>query len=93
MQCIGYFKLLFGLLNCNNFKVIQKGALDVISNVTKNQECVNDIAANEVIINLLFCLHNLKEHQLLTLETLYALMSSTKIVKDSLAKGWFAKQI
>lgn len=87
LQCMGHFKLLFGLLNCNNFKLIQKSALEVISNVTKNQECVDDIAANEVVVHLLLCLHSLKEHQLLALETLYALMSSTKIVKDALSKG------
>ncbi|XP_015609793.1 dnaJ homolog subfamily C member 13 isoform X2 [Cephus cinctus] len=87
MQCIGHFKLLFGLLSCNSCKSIQSGALQVISNVTKNQECVNDIAANEVVVHLLLVLHSLKEFQLLTLETLCALMSTTKIVKDALAKG------
>ncbi|XP_012235865.1 dnaJ homolog subfamily C member 13 isoform X2 [Linepithema humile] len=87
LQCMGHFKLLFGLLSCNTFKLIQKSALEVISNVTKNQECVDDIAANEVVVHMLLCLHNLKECQLLALETLYALMSSTKIVKDALTKG------
>lgn len=87
LQCMGHFKLLFGLLSCNNYKLIQKSALEVISNVTKNQECVEDIAASEVVVHLLLCLHSLKECQLLALETLYALMSSTKIVKDALAKG------
>ncbi|KAF7993906.1 hypothetical protein HCN44_011175 [Aphidius gifuensis] len=87
MQCIGHFTLLFGLLSCNNFKQIQKGALEVISNVTKNHECVNDIAANEVIVHLLLTLQTLKDCQLLILETLYGLMSTTKIVKDALTKG------
>ncbi|KAK0084129.1 hypothetical protein PV325_007587 [Microctonus aethiopoides] len=87
IQCIGHFNLLFNLLSCNNFKPIQKGALEVINNVTKNNECVNDIAANEVVVHLLLILYSLKECQLLTLETLYALMSTTKIVKDALAKG------
>lgn len=87
LQCIGHFRLLFGLLSCNNFKLIQKNALEVISNVTKNQECVDDIAANEIIVHLLLALNSLQECQLLILETLYALMSSTKIVKDALSKG------
>lgn len=87
LQCIGHFRLLFSLLSYNNFKLIQKNALEVISNVTKNQECVDDIAANEVIVHLLLVLNSLKEYQLLILETLYALMSSTKIVKDALSKG------
>lgn len=87
IQCIGHFKLLFELLSCNNFKAIQKGALEVISNVTKNQECVNDIAANDVVVHLLLCLNTLKDSQLQILEVLYALMSTTKIVKDALNKG------
>ncbi|XP_012268108.2 dnaJ homolog subfamily C member 13 isoform X2 [Athalia rosae] len=87
IQCIGHFKLLFGLLSCTSFNPIQKAALEVIHNVTKNQECVNDIAANDVVVHLLLCLHTLVECQLLTLETLYALMSTTKIVKDALTKG------
>ncbi|XP_014205201.1 dnaJ homolog subfamily C member 13 isoform X1 [Copidosoma floridanum] len=87
IQCIGHFKLLFNLLNYSDFKVIQNAALLVISNVTKNQECVNDIAANEVILNLLLSLNSLKDSQLLVVETLYALMSTTKIVKEALNKG------
>ena len=87
MQCIGHFTLLFGLLSCNNFKPVQRGALEVISNVTRNNECVNDIAANEVVVHLLLALHTLKDCQLVILETLYALMSTTKIVKDALGKG------
>lgn len=87
IQCIGHFKLLFSLASCSDFKPIQKAALQVISNVTKNQECVNDIAANQVILHLLLCLNSLKDSQLLILETLYALMSTTKIVKDALNKG------
>lgn len=87
IQCIGHFHLLFNLLSCNNLKPIQKGALEVISNVTKSQECVADIAANDLVVHLLLCLNSLKDYQLLTLETLYALMSTTKIVKDALNRG------
>ncbi|XP_058807941.1 dnaJ homolog subfamily C member 13 isoform X2 [Phymastichus coffea] len=87
IQCIGHFKLLFSLASSSNFKPIQRAAIEVISTVTKNQECVNDIAANEVVLHLLLCLNSLKDSQLLILETLYALMSTTKIVKDALNKG------
>lgn len=87
IQCIGHFKLLFSLASSSNFKPIQKAAIEVISNVTKNQECVNDIAANEVVLHLLLCLSSLKDSQLMILETLYALMSTTKIVKDALNRG------
>lgn len=48
MQCIGYFNLLFYLLRLQLSAEVQQAALEVISVVTSNQECVNDIAATEV---------------------------------------------
>ena len=44
-MCLGYFQLLFSLLNINEFEAIQQSALYVIATATRNQECVNDIAA------------------------------------------------
>ena len=87
IQCIGHFKLLFGLTSGTKHEKIQSGALEIIYNVTQNQECVNDIAASEVISHLLLCLNTLTDRQLIILEILYALMSTTKIVKDALNKG------
>ena len=87
IQCIGHFRLLFGLLNVDSCKPIQRGALNVISSVTQNQECVNDIAASDVLVPLLLTLYSLPDAQVTTLEILYALMHTTKIVKDALAKG------
>ncbi|PNF36068.1 DnaJ subfamily C member 13 [Cryptotermes secundus] len=87
IQCIGHFHLLFSLLSVDSCKPIQHGALNVISSVTKNQECVNDIAASDVLVHLLLTLYSLPDAQITTLETLYALMHTTKIVKDALAKG------
>jgi len=87
IQCIGHFRLLFGLLSVDSCKPIQRGALNVISSVTQNQECVNDIAASDVLVPLLLTLHSVPDAQVTTLEILYALMHTTKIVKDSLAKG------
>jgi hypothetical protein len=87
IQCIGHFRLLFGLLSVDSCKPIQHGALNVISSVTQNQECVNDIAASDVLVHLLLTLYNLPDAQITTLDTLYALMHTTKIVKDALAKG------
>jgi DnaJ family protein C protein 13 len=87
IQCIGHFRLLFGLLSVDSCKPIQRGALNVISSVTQNQECVNDIAASDVLVPLLLTLYSLPDAQITTLEILYALMHTTKIVKDALAKG------
>ncbi|KAJ8971338.1 hypothetical protein NQ314_000751 [Rhamnusium bicolor] len=86
MQCIGYFKLLFSLLNVSHIP-IQKGALNVISVVTRNNECINDIAASEVLGYLLLVLYTLQDSQPQILDTLYALMATTKIVKEALSKG------
>lgn len=86
IQCIGHFKLLFGLLSVSD-NVIQKGALSVISVVTRNNECINDIAAAEVLGHLLLLLYSIQDSQLQILDSLYALMSSTKIVKEALSKG------
>jgi DnaJ family protein C protein 13 len=86
MQCIGYFRLLFGLLNVTH-SPIQKGALGVISVVTRNNECINDIAATEVLGYLLLVLYTIQDSQPQILDTLYALMSTTKIVKEALSKG------
>lgn len=87
MQCIGHFPLLFGLLNVDYHKSVQLKSLEVISSVTRNQECVNDIAASDVLVYLLLVLYSIIDAQITILDTLYALMSSTKIVKDSLNKG------
>lgn len=86
IQCIGHFHLLFYLLSVS-YSPIQKGALSVISIVTRNNECVNDIAASEVLGHLLLVLYTIQDSQPLILTILYALMSTTKIVKEALNKG------
>ena len=87
MQCIGYFKLLFYLLRLQLSKEVQEAALLVISIVTTNQECVNDIAASEVLASLLLVIPSLPKCTQLILQTLYALVSNTKIVKELMIKG------
>jgi len=87
IKCIGHFRLLFSHLSLDSCKPIQRGALNVISSVTQNQECVNDIATSDVLVPLLLTLYSLPDAQVTTLEILYALMHTTKIVKDALAKG------
>ncbi|XP_025080789.1 dnaJ homolog subfamily C member 13-like isoform X2 [Pomacea canaliculata] len=87
IQCIGHFKLLFSLLRLENCANMQQFTLEVLNCVTTNQECVKDIGAAEVLGYLLFALQSLQQCQLLALETLFALMSNTKIVKESLVKG------
>ncbi|XP_052814797.1 dnaJ homolog subfamily C member 13-like isoform X2 [Mya arenaria] len=87
IQCIGHFKLMFCLLRLDDCAKLQQLALEVINCVSANQECVKDIAASEVLGYLLLAIQLLQNCRALTLETLAALMSSTKIVKEAMAKG------
>ncbi|KAK9875337.1 hypothetical protein WA026_007733 [Henosepilachna vigintioctopunctata] len=86
IQCIGNFQLIFGILHVN-YTEIQNGALSVISVVTRTNECINDIASLEILGYLLSTLYSLPEQQPQILTALHALMSTTKIVKEALAKG------
>lgn len=86
-QCIGHFKLLFTLLRLSSSPVIQSLTLELLISVTANQNCVNDIANAEVLVNLLLVLHSFTNGQQLALECLYALASNNKIVKDMVQTG------
>ncbi|ESP01912.1 hypothetical protein LOTGIDRAFT_172288, partial [Lottia gigantea] len=90
IQCIGHFKLLFALLSLEDCAKLQQFALEIIivvNCVTSNQECVNDISSAEVLSYLLLTLQSLPQCRLLALESLFALLSSTKIVKEAMSKG------
>uniref|UniRef100_A0A674K734 DnaJ homolog subfamily C member 13 n=1 Tax=Terrapene triunguis TaxID=2587831 RepID=A0A674K734_9SAUR len=86
-ECIGHFKLIFSLLRVHGAGQVQQLALEVVNIVTCNQECVNNIAEAMILSNLLALLHSLPSSRQLVLETLYALTSSTKIIKEAMAKG------
>lgn len=89
MQCIGHFKLLFGLLRLNQCPEMQARTLEVISQTAINQECVNDIAAGGGLAYLLILFETLPGQVSLCLSTLFTLASNTKIVKDLLETGKF----
>uniref|UniRef100_W5N2E9 DnaJ heat shock protein family (Hsp40) member C13 n=1 Tax=Lepisosteus oculatus TaxID=7918 RepID=W5N2E9_LEPOC len=86
-ECIGHFKLIFSLLRVHGAGKVQQLALEVVNIVTANQECVSNIAESLVLSNLLVLLHSLPSSRQLVLETLYALVSNTKIIKEAMAKG------
>ncbi|XP_060515817.1 dnaJ homolog subfamily C member 13 [Cylas formicarius] len=86
MQCIGHFRLVFSLLNVSHAP-IAFGALNLIGVVARNNECINDIAASGVLGHLLLVLFLMPEAQEQVLDILRALMTNTKIVKESLNKG------
>ena len=58
IQCIGHFKLLFFLLRLSSCPKVQEMALSVLNNVTGNRDCVDDIAANSVLVSLLAPLYS-----------------------------------
>ncbi|CAB3992239.1 dnaJ homolog subfamily C member 13-like [Paramuricea clavata] len=86
-KCIGQFKLIFSLLRMSEATKLQQLALEVISNVTGNKNCVSDIADSNVISYLLLTLYTLPSCRPLVTETLHALCSNTKIVKEAHSKG------
>ncbi|XP_029442930.1 LOW QUALITY PROTEIN: dnaJ homolog subfamily C member 13 [Rhinatrema bivittatum] len=86
-ECIGHFKLLFSLLRVHGAGKVQQLALEVVNIVTSNQECVINIAESLVLPNLLALLHSLPTSRQLVLETLHALTSNTKIIKEAMARG------
>ncbi|XP_019866686.2 dnaJ homolog subfamily C member 13 [Aethina tumida] len=86
LECKGYFPMLFSLLNVTH-SPIQKGALNVVSVVTRNNDCINDIASSEVLGYLLHILYTIQDSQPQILDTLYQLTTTTKIVKEALNKG------
>ena len=82
IQCIGHFKLIFFLLRLQSCPKIQEAALSVLNNVTGNRDCIDDIAASNVLVNLLSPLYSLTEHQVMALNVLLALMGDTRLVKE-----------
>ncbi|XP_041474110.1 dnaJ homolog subfamily C member 13-like isoform X1 [Lytechinus variegatus] len=87
IQCNGHYKLLFSLLRLTGATQLQLLALEVIRNVTGNQDCVTNIGDSGVAGYLLLTLHSLPSGCLSVLETLFALVSHTKIVKEIVSKG------
>ncbi|XP_055340824.1 dnaJ homolog subfamily C member 13-like [Paramacrobiotus metropolitanus] len=87
LQCVGHFKLIFGLLRMDNSAKLQSVALEAISCVVSNKECVVDIANAEVLGNLMPLMHSVPNARPVILEVLHPLVSNSKIVKEMMSKG------
>ncbi|XP_050073180.1 dnaJ homolog subfamily C member 13 [Anopheles maculipalpis] len=93
IQCIGYFEMLFGLLSTNEWgqdnRTIKTLALEVVCLVSRNKECVTEIAACEIVGRYLIVLKDpdLREHQPRVLETLSGLLNVPKMIKEAHMKG------
>lgn len=97
MQCIGYFDLLFELL-CQNLteydNIIKQLALEIISLVSRNKDCVSEISACDILGSYLTSLKDpdLKNVSQKVLDTLSGLVNMQKMVKEAQAKGMFSKK-
>lgn len=86
LQCIGYFPILFELLSVR-WPAVALAALQVVGATTKSHECLADIAAADQLGRLLPLLRILPDGRLLTLDTVYTLLTSPKLVKEAVQKG------
>ncbi|CAH0774017.1 unnamed protein product [Bemisia tabaci] len=89
IQCIGHFDLLFSLLYMDNYRLLQDSALTVISTLTRNHECVNDISGSDILVYLLLALYSLPDQYSTSVEIMYALATNSNIVKTFLSKGGY----
>ncbi|XP_053672781.1 dnaJ homolog subfamily C member 13 [Anopheles nili] len=93
MQCIGHFEMLFGLLSTSQCGVdnrtIKTLALEIVCLVSRNKECVTEIAACEIVGLYLIVLKDpdLREHRPRVLETLSGLLNVPRMIKEAHSKG------
>uniref|UniRef100_A0A182RN06 J domain-containing protein n=1 Tax=Anopheles funestus TaxID=62324 RepID=A0A182RN06_ANOFN len=93
IQCIGHFEMLFGLLSTSecgqDSRTMKTLALEVVCLVSRNKECVTEIAACEIVGRYLIVLKDpdLREHQPRVLETLSGLLNVPKMIKEAHTKG------
>lgn len=94
MQCIGHFEMLFGFLSttlCERDREIKSLALEIVSLVSRNKECVSEIAACEILGHFLVALRDseLRDMTDRVLETLSGLLNVQRMVKEAQNKGKF----
>lgn len=84
---IGHFKLIFSFLRIKSESSVQQNALKIISLSATNRECVGDIAAISQL-SLIFSLIIQQPKAIpLVLQTLIALCSNGRVVKETLDYG------
>ncbi|KPJ10468.1 DnaJ-like subfamily C member 13 [Papilio machaon] len=86
IQCIGSFGLIFGLISGRAWSNLREAALGAALAASGVRECVEDVAACGVLGHLLPLLAD-RVPPVNALSTLAALLASTAIVREALAKG------
>lgn len=87
IQCIGHFRMLFSLLKNGLDSELQHKALSLLIVLTRNQDCISDVAASNVVIYLVLLIYSVPNISSLALDVLYALVSSSNLIKELLQKG------
>lgn len=92
LQCIGHFEMLFGFVSTNlsaRDKETKALGLEIVSLVSRNKDCVNEIAACETLGQFLIALKDeeLQPMQMRVLETLSGLLNVQRMVKEAQSKG------
>lgn len=92
IQCIGHFEMLFGFLSanlCDRDRETKSLALEIVSLVSRNKECVSEIAACELLGLFLVTLRDteLKDMQERVLDTLSGLLNVQRMIKEAQNKG------
>ncbi|XP_054738081.1 dnaJ homolog subfamily C member 13 [Anastrepha obliqua] len=92
IQCIGNFNMIFGFLAHNLFKnntAVKTIALEVVALVSRNKDCVSEIAACELLGQFLVALKDpdLRNSQVKVLETMSGLMNVQEMIKEAQNKG------
>ncbi|XP_063386094.1 dnaJ homolog subfamily C member 13 [Cydia fagiglandana] len=86
IQCIGQFGLIFGMLSARAHPSLQDAALRSVLAAAGSRECVEDVAASQVLGHLLALL-GARPPRPDALGALAALLANTALVKEALAKG------
>lgn len=95
IQCIGHFEMLFGLLSTNLVTVpeqsqtVKRLALEIVSLVSRNKECVSEIGACDLLGSFLVAMRDseLRSEQQGVLDTLSGLMNVQRLIKEAQQKG------
>ncbi|KAK9497827.1 hypothetical protein O3M35_003746 [Rhynocoris fuscipes] len=83
IQIIGQFSFLFNIISSDTANDdMKKWALSVVKIASRTQECIEDIAANSLVISLFLALYDLPAYRILALDCLHALITSSTIVKQ-----------
>ncbi|KAI9580597.1 hypothetical protein GQX74_011267 [Glossina fuscipes] len=92
VKCIGSFDMIFAFLSTNVFKesvAVKAAALEVVALVSRNKDCVSEMAACELLGNFLVSLKDpdLLASQPKVLETLSGLINVQEMIKEAQMKG------